>query len=97
MQRVSAEAMVLSPAQMLWMATRAGAEALSMEDETGDFTPGKAADLVYFRPATGSTLHTVLSNMEDAEAMLAALITLAEQDSVCEVRVAGDVVFEGRP
>jgi guanine deaminase len=97
MQRVASDAMVLSPAQMLWMATRAGAEALSIDEETGDFTPGKAADLVYFRPATGSTLHTVLSNMEDAEPMLAALITLAEQDSVCEVRVAGDVVFEGRP
>jgi guanine deaminase len=89
--------MVISPGQMLFLATRAGAEALSMEDETGDFTPGKAADLVYFRPAPGSTLHTVLTHAEDdAERMLAALLTLAERDSVGEVRVEGDVVFEGK-
>ena len=96
MQRVAPEAMVLNPAQMLWMATRAGAEALCMEEETGDFTPGKAADLVYFRPASGSTLHTVFTHMEEPERMLAATITLAEQDSVGEVRVEGDVVYEGR-
>jgi hypothetical protein len=29
--------------------------------------------------------------------MLAALITLAGQDSIGEVRVEGDVVFEGKP
>ena len=95
MQRVAPAAMVLNPAQMLWMATRAGAEALSLEAETGDFTPGKAADLVYFKPAAGSTLHTVLTHMEDPQGMLAALMTLAEQDSVGEVRVEGDVVYEG--
>ncbi len=34
---------VLTSAQLLWLATRAGAEAISMADEIGDFTPGKAA------------------------------------------------------
>jgi guanine deaminase len=97
MQRVAPDSMVLSPAQMLFLATRAGAEALSMESETGDFTPGKAADLVYLKPPAGSTLHTVLSHTEDPERMLAALLTLAEQDSVCEVRIEGDIVFEGKP
>ena len=97
MQRVASEPMTLTPAQMLYLATRAGAEALSLETETGDFTPGKAADLVYLRPWAGSTLHTVLTHTEDPERMLAALLTLAEQDSVGEVRIEGDVVFEGRP
>ncbi len=97
MQRVAPESMVLSPAQMLFLATRAGAEALSMESETGDFTTGKAADLVYLKPCAGSTLHTVLTHNEDPERMLAALITLAEQDTIGEVRVEGDVVFEGKP
>jgi guanine deaminase len=98
MQRVAPEAMVLNAAQMLWMATRSGAEALSMENEIGDFTPGNAADLVYFRPPPGSTLHTVFANTdEDPERMLAALLTLAGQDCVGEVRVEGDVVFEGKP
>jgi len=97
MQRVAAEPMTLSAAQMLYLATRAGAEALAMEDETGDFTPGKAADLVYLKPCAGSTLHTVLTHTEDPDRMLAALFTLAEQDSIGEVRIEGDVVFEGRP
>jgi guanine deaminase len=97
MQRVAPDSMVLNAAQMLFLATRAGAEALSLENETGDFTPGKAADLVYLKPAPGSTLHTVISHTEDPARMLTALLTLADQDSVGEVRVEGDVVFEGKP
>jgi guanine deaminase len=96
-QRAAREPMTLTPGQMLWLATRAGAEALSLENEIGDFTTGKAADLVYLRPAQGSTLHTVITHTEDPEHTLSALLTLAEQDCVGEVRVDGDVVFEGKP
>jgi guanine deaminase len=96
-QRVAPEPLSLSPAHMLFMATRAGAEALSLESEIGDFTTGKAADLIYLRPTAGSTFHTVLTHTEDPERILAAALALAEQDSVGEVRVEGDVVFEGRP
>jgi len=97
LQRVAHTSMTLTPGQMLWLATRAGAEALSLENEIGDFTTGKAADLVYMRPAQGSTLHTVFTHTEDPALMLSALLTLAEQDCVGEVRVEGDVVFEGKP
>lgn len=45
-QRVASEPVVLSPRQMLYLATKAGAEALDIADETGDFTPGKSADFV---------------------------------------------------
>ena len=45
-QRVAVSPVSLSPAQMLFLATRAGAEALAIEDQTGDFTPGKSADFV---------------------------------------------------
>ena len=97
MQRVAPESMVLSPGQMLYLATRAGAEALGMESEIGDFSIGKAADLVYFRPPAGSVLHTVLTHSEqEPERMLSALLTLANGDSVGEVRVEGDTVYEGR-
>ncbi|HEX4278641.1 MAG TPA: guanine deaminase, partial [Bryobacteraceae bacterium] len=47
MQRVAAQANTLSPAQMLYLATRAGAEAFGIENETGDFEAGKSADFVY--------------------------------------------------
>jgi guanine deaminase len=95
MQRVASDPLTLTPAQMLWLATRAGAEALSMEDETGDFMCGKSADLVLLRPPPGTTLHAILEHMEDPERLLAAVITLAGQESITEVRVEGDVVYEG--
>lgn len=95
MQRVAPEPMTLTAAQMLWMATRAGAEALCLEDETGDFTVGKAADLVFFRPSAGSILHAVLASVEDPERILSALLTLAGPHCVGEVRVEGDSVYEG--
>ena len=97
MQRVASEPLTLTPGQMLYLATRAGAEALSLENETGDFTIGKAADLVYLKPPANSTLNTVLTHLEDPERILTAMLTLADQDSIGEVRVEGDVVFEGRP
>jgi len=97
MQRVAPEPVALTSAQLLWMATRAGAEALSMGDEIGDFTTGKAADLVYIKPPAGTPLHAVLAHTEDPTRILNAVITLAGAESVCEVRVEGDVVYEARP
>jgi len=97
MQRVAPEPMTLTAAQMLWLATRAGAEALCLEEETGDFTVGKAADLVLFRPPAGSTLHAVLASLEDPERILGALLTLGGPQCIAEVRVEGDSVFEGTP
>ncbi len=97
MQRLAAQPRVLSPAEMLYLATRAGAEALSMETEIGDFTVGKAADLIFVKPPAGSTLHTVLAHTEDPERILGAVLTLGDQDSICEVRIEGDLIYEGRP
>lgn len=37
----------LSPAHLLYLATRAGAEAVGLDQEIGDFAPGKSADFVY--------------------------------------------------
>lgn len=97
LQRVAPQPLVLSAAQMLWLATRAGAEAISLESEIGDFTPGKAADLVYLRPPQGTPLHSVLENVDgDPERTLAALFTMAGQESVAEVRVEGDIVYEAK-
>jgi guanine deaminase len=89
MQRVAPEPITLSPGQMLYLATRAGAEALGMEDQTGDFERGKAADFVYLRPPEGSVLAGVLKGVESSERVIAALFTLAGAESVKEVRVAG--------
>ena len=94
MQRTSPGGMNLHPAQLLYMATRAGAEALGLEDEIGDFQTGKQADFVYLRPPAASPLAAVAARAESPEAVLAALFTLAGKESVAEVRVAGSVVYQ---
>lgn len=93
LQRVAPDTMTISPAQMLYLATRAGAEALGMEDTIGDFSPGKSADYVVMRPAEKGTLAAVLRGGGDPSRILAALFTLGNADSICEVRVEGDIVF----
>ena len=93
MQRVAPDPMSLSPAQMLYLATRAGAEALGLEDRLGDFVNGKAADFVYLCPPHGGTLEAALQGREHPERILAAILTLAGAESVREVQVAGEVIF----
>jgi guanine deaminase len=84
---------LLIPAHLLYLATRAGAVALGMEDEIGDFSAGKSADLVYLRPPQGSPLAAVVEQADSMDRILAALFTLAGSESVREVRVEGSVVF----
>lgn len=92
-QRIAPAPVILPPAMMLYLATRAGAEALAMEDETGDFSAGKSADFVVLDPPPGSVLAARLKNAETPDQILAALFTLAGTESVSEVQVGGDVVF----
>jgi guanine deaminase len=92
MQRVAADGMNLDPARLCYLVTRAGAEAVGLADEIGDFLPGKAADLVYIRPPADTPLADVLSRAQSLEESLAAIFTLAGPESVREVRVAGKSV-----
>jgi guanine deaminase len=93
LQRLAPDPITISPAQMLYLATRAGAEALGMQDAIGDFTEGKSADYVVMRPAEKSPLAAVLRGTDDPSRILAALFTLGSAESIDEVRVEGDVVF----
>jgi len=95
MQRVSTDGMTLDPARLCYLVTKAGAEAVGLDDEIGDFQPGKAADLVYVCPPADSSLAEVLSRAGSMEESLAAIFTLAGPESVREVRVAGQPVHRG--
>jgi guanine deaminase len=92
-QMVRDQGHMLGPAHLLYLATAAGADALGLKDLCGDLQPGKAADLVLLKPPAGSTLEAVLEEAPDWNAALGAVFTLAREESVVEVRVAGDVVF----
>jgi guanine deaminase len=83
----------LGPAHLLWLATGAGASALGLSDSVGDLSVGKSADFVLVRPPVGSTLAAVLDHSESVEQSLGALFTLAREESIVEVRVAGRVVW----
>jgi guanine deaminase len=93
MQMLSPDGVCLGPEHLLWLATGAGAAALGLSDEVGDFTAGKSADFVLVRPPAGSTLAAVLERCESIEESLGALFTLAQEESIAETRVAGRVVF----
>lgn len=82
MQRIAPESLTLSPAQLLYLATRAGAEALGLENETGDFTAGKSADYAVMQAPPARCCET-------SEKLLAALITTGGPESIHEVYVRG--------
>jgi guanine deaminase len=92
-QRISPDGMLLDAGHLLYLATLAGAEALGLSEETGDFRAGKSADLVYLRPPADSPLAAVLEREQSPEQVLAAIFTLAGAESVREVRVGGSVVY----
>ena len=92
-ERLAVDGALLIPAHLLYLATRAGAVALGMDEEIGDFSPGKSADLVYLRPPQGSPLEAVVKQADSMDRILAALFTMAGSESVREVRVEGSVVF----
>jgi guanine deaminase len=94
-QMVRAGGELIGPAHLLYLATRGGAEALGLGDEIGDLSPGRSADFVLLRPPAGGTLHDVLRQSPSAEATLGAVFTLAREECVAEVRVAGEPVLDG--
>jgi guanine deaminase len=83
----------LGPVELLYLATAAGARALQLSDEVGDLAPGRSADLVVLHPPEGSTLEAVLRHNVSPEARLGAIFTLAREESVHEVRIAGRVAY----
>ncbi len=93
LQRVASDGMLLEAAHLLYLATLAGAEALGLSDESGDFSIGKSADLVYLRPPADSALASVLERDQSPEQTLAAIFTLGGAESVRQVRVAGSIVY----
>ena len=89
---LGADGLPLTPAHMLYLATRAGAEALGLADEVGDLSVGRQFDAVWVAPDAGTTLARVLGHAADADDALAKVFALAGSGDVRRVWVGGDQV-----
>ncbi len=91
-QRLAPEPYLLHAPQLLYLATRAGAEAMGLAGETGDFRPGKSADYVYIRPAPCCPLANAIDRAASLDRVLGSLFTLVAAEHIEEVAVAGNIV-----
>jgi guanine deaminase len=82
----------LTPAHLLHLATSAGADALGLADDAGDFSVGKQFDAVWLRPAAGSVLDVALGNAENASDALGKAFALAGPGDIARVFVAGEAL-----
>ncbi|WP_034388793.1 guanine deaminase [Deinococcus sp. YIM 77859] len=95
-QLLGAAGVPLGPERLLYLATRAGAQALDLHELTGDFSVGKAFDAVYLRPPEGTPLDIAWRHAATPERALAALFTLGTAQDVAGVWVAGEAVFRAQ-
>jgi guanine deaminase len=82
--------MNLTPVHLLYLATRAGARALGLDDRVGDFSVGKDFDAVWLRPAAGSTLAVNLKHASGTTDALARVFSLATPADVASVWIRGE-------
>ena len=96
MQRLlDADGHPLTPAQLLYLATRAGALALGLDDRVGDLSVGKQFDAVCLRPPVGTALNVGLRHTADAQEALGKIFALASDADVADVWIGGWQVMAG--
>lgn len=82
----------LGPAHLLHLATSAGAAALGLDDQVGDFSLGKQFDAVWLRAAPGTPLDVGIANADGPAHALAKTFTMGTPADVRAVFVAGEAV-----
>lgn len=80
----------LTPAHLLFLATRAGALALGLE--TGDLSVGRPFDAVWVLPERGNPLDIGLRHASSAEGALAKVFSLGTPADVAGVWIGGEPV-----
>ena len=88
-QLLGPDGLALTPVHLLYLATRAGAQALGLDDRVGDFAVGKDFDAVWLRPAPSSTLAVNLRHASDVTDALARVFALATPADVASVWLRG--------
>jgi guanine deaminase len=79
----------VSGAQLLYLATQGGADALALGHETGSLEVGKRADFVVIDPARRSLLSERLAVASSPEERLFSVITLGDDRVTAGVYVNG--------
>ena len=87
-QLLQEEGLALTSAHLLYLATRAGADALGL-DEAGDLSVGRQFDAVWVRPPVGSTLDAALMHADGPDDALAKVFTLGGVADTAGVWVGG--------
>lgn len=80
----------LTAPDLLHLATKAGAQALGLDDVIGDFSVGKEFDALWVRPEPGSTLDVALRHASSDDDALAKAYALGTSPAVAAVWVAGE-------
>ncbi|GAB6985973.1 guanine deaminase [Nocardioides pyridinolyticus] len=80
----------LTPAHLLYLATRAGALALGLE--TGDLSVGRPFDAVWVLPERGDPLDIGLRHAESAGAALAKVFSLGTPADIAGVWIGGEPI-----
>ncbi len=91
-QLLGARGRPLTPAHLLYLCTRAGAQALGLDDRIGDLRVGKEFDAVWLKPREGAVLRRVLGHALDANDALAKVFALSNPGDIARVWVGGDQV-----
>lgn len=83
----------LNAAQLLYLGTLGGAEALRLAHETGNFEAGKSADFLVLRPEANAWLGERLERCAQPEDRLFCLLHLATEREIAATYVAGRQVY----
>ena len=89
-QLLGADGLPLRPVHLLHLTTRAGAEALGLDEQVGDLGVGRDFDAIWVRPRAGSTLAVNLAHASDASDLVARVFALATPADLAQVWVAGE-------
>jgi guanine deaminase len=87
---LGAQGLPLTAAHLLYLATRAGAQALDLDGQVGDLSVGRQFDAIRVGAGDGGTLDAVLDHAGDADDALAKVFALAGPADVSGVWVGGD-------
>ncbi len=82
----------LTSAHLLYLATAAGAAALGLTGQVGEFSVGCQFDAVWLRPAADSALDCGLRNVDSVDEALAKAFALGTDADVAQVWVGGDPI-----